>query len=117
MRQREGAEGQPTTRRLKTSTRRLRCLIYAEAYYNRGTVLGKKGEYDKAIEDFTNAIKLKPDYAEAYNNRGNAWSEKGEYDKAIEDYTKAIALKPDFHEAYFNRGNAWSEQGRTRQGD
>ena len=45
----------------------------AEAYYNRGIAYGDKGEYDKAIEDYSKAIELNPEYAEAYNNRGNAY--------------------------------------------
>jgi tetratricopeptide (TPR) repeat protein len=66
-----------------------------------------KKEYDKAIEDYSKAIDLKPDYADAYFDRGNAWSEKKEYDKAIEDYDKATYLKPDNAIAYYNRGNRW----------
>ena len=80
---------------------------------NRGTVYGVKNQHNKAIEDYTRAIKLRPDYAEAYNNRGIDCSNKGEYDRAIEDYAKAIALRFDYAEAYFNRGNAQAEKGDT----
>ena len=31
----------------------------------------RKGEVELAVEDYTQAIELKPDYAEAYYNRGN----------------------------------------------
>ena len=75
-----------------------------------------KKEYDKAIADYTEAIRLDPKYARAYNNRGDAWYGKKEYDKAIADYTEAIRLDPEIAEAYNNRGNAWYAQGGVRQG-
>ncbi len=37
----------------------------------------KKGEYDKAIADFTEAIRLDPKDARAYYNRGVAWTGEG----------------------------------------
>ena len=37
---------------------------------NRGIAYDKKGDYDRAIEDYTKAIKLDPTRAHAYANRG-----------------------------------------------
>jgi tetratricopeptide (TPR) repeat protein len=50
-------------------------------------------EYDKAIDEYTEAIRLKPDYADAYYNRGNAYVGQGKLDKAIADFAKAEELK------------------------
>jgi tetratricopeptide (TPR) repeat protein len=86
---------------------------YWMGYLARGAVWSNKRETDKAIEDYTIAIGIKPDYPDVYNNRGTAWSDKGENDKAIEDYTKAIELKPDYVNAYNNRGSAWSDKGEN----
>jgi tetratricopeptide (TPR) repeat protein len=36
-----------------------------------------KGEFDKAIADFSKAIELDPNYAEAYFNRAYAYHRKG----------------------------------------
>jgi tetratricopeptide (TPR) repeat protein len=79
----------------------------ASAAFNRGYVAFDKKEYDKAISDYTEAIRLKPDNAFAYNNRGYAYDAKKDYDKAISDYTEAIRLKPDYAISYNNRGNAY----------
>ena len=65
-----------------------------------------KEEYDKAIADFTEVIRLDPKAAHAYTGRGGAWSERAEYDKAIADFTEAIRLDPKDADAYTDRGEA-----------
>jgi tetratricopeptide (TPR) repeat protein len=82
----------------------------AKAALDRGNAAIEKKEYDKAISDYTEAIRLKPDAADAYYNRGIAYDDKNEHDKAISDYTEAIRLKPDAASAYYNRGLAFREK-------
>lgn len=43
---------------------------FAQAYYNRGTLLALSGRLPEAFEDFTHAIELNPLLAEAFYNRG-----------------------------------------------
>ena len=83
---------------------------YAKAYYNRGNAYSNKGDTDRAIADYTAAIRLEPTYANAYYNRGNAYSNKGDTDRAIADYTEAIRLDPKNANAYYNRGNAYGNK-------
>ena len=56
--------------------------------------LGRQGDLDRAIADYTQAIQLNPKYAPAYYNRGSAWGNKGDFDRAIADYSQAILLDP-----------------------
>ncbi|GHT91375.1 hypothetical protein FACS1894140_1870 [Spirochaetia bacterium] len=44
-----------------------------------------KGDIDKAIEEYTQAISIDPNDADAYLNRGNAYYDKGDYDRVITD--------------------------------
>jgi tetratricopeptide (TPR) repeat protein len=71
----------------------------------------KKAVYDRAIADFTQAIRLDPDNAEGYLERGIAYDSKGDYDRAIADYNQAIRLNPDYYTAYNNRGDAYGGKG------
>ena len=70
-----------------------------------------KGEYDQAIKDYSEAIKLKPDDADAWNSRGHACRLKGEYDQAIKDYSEAIRLDPSLAIARINRRQAYRLKG------
>jgi tetratricopeptide (TPR) repeat protein len=45
--------------------------------------LSQKGAYDRAIEDFDQAIRLDPQSAIAYLGRARAYREKADYDRAV----------------------------------
>ncbi len=78
------------------------------ALYMRGEGWLRKGEWDNAIKDFTECIRLDPNIKEGYNSRGIAWKGKKDYEKAVADYNEAIRLDPKYVNAYICRGNAWS---------
>jgi tetratricopeptide (TPR) repeat protein len=61
------------------------------AYTDRALVYKEKKEYDKAIADFNEALRLKPE-AFIYYDRGVIYREMGAEDKAIADFTKALKL-------------------------
>lgn len=93
-------------------------IIYGEqkgnisaAYRNRGAAWRAKGEFDLAIANYDQAIRLDPKNGNGYGQRGLAWYDKKDYDRAIADYDLAIQINPKDSSAYNNRGNAWSEKG------
>jgi len=81
------------------------------AYNSRGNLWQRKGEYDRAIADYTAAISINPKYSRAYIGRGVAYVEKHDYDRALADYNTAIQLDPKDPVAYNNRGVAWKNKG------
>jgi tetratricopeptide (TPR) repeat protein len=84
----------------------------ATAFDNRGIAYRLKGEYDRALRDYEQAIRLNPSSANAYNNRGVIYRIKGDYDRAIADYDEAIWLKSgDYPAAFYNRALAYSDKG------
>lgn len=82
-----------------------------QAYFVRGTIYGKNGKYEMAINDFTEAIIRNPKDADAYISRGNSYGNKGDYDQAIKDFTEAINLIPDNANAYIGRGVIYLRKG------
>ena len=83
----------------------------AKAFNNRGNAFTGKGEFDLAIRDYDQAIKLKPKNAKALTNRGFAYAKKGELDLAIRDYGDAINLEDDYVQARINRSAAFIDKG------
>ena len=67
----------------------------------------KTGDPDRAIVDYTKAIRLKPNFANAYTNRGGAYHDKGEHARAIVDFDAVIDLQPESALAYYYRGMMW----------
>jgi tetratricopeptide (TPR) repeat protein len=74
-----------------------------------------KGDYDKAISHYDQAIRLDPKVARAYHGRGVAYFHKGQYDKAITSYSDAIRLEPKNDSAFFDRGLARWQKGESRE--
>jgi lipoprotein NlpI len=83
----------------------------AKTFHSRGVEWIGKGDYDRAIADYDEAIRLDPQDPLAYYNRGVAWHGKHDYDRAIADYDQAIRLNPQDPQAYDSRGNAWQAKG------
>jgi tetratricopeptide (TPR) repeat protein len=84
-------------------------------YFASGGAHLEKGDLDRAIADYTEAIRLKPDFFAAYLNRGTAQRKKGEIDGALADYTQALQLKPDLYDAYTLRGICYSKKGQYQE--
>jgi tetratricopeptide (TPR) repeat protein len=100
----------------------------ADAYAKRGDVYARIGNYEQAIADYIEAIRLDPEYAtmcgdssariayctavirlspndaDAYAKRGKAYVDLGAYEQAIADYTEVIRLDPEHAEEYKDAG-------------
>jgi tetratricopeptide (TPR) repeat protein len=64
----------------------------AFAWFNKGNMLVKRGDYDKAIEAYGMAISIKSDLAEAYYNRGYLYLKNGNRQGGVADLSKAGEL-------------------------
>ena len=88
---------------------------YADAYNNRGKVRAILGQYDQAIQDYDQALKLVESgkypslvqSADIYLNRGNACLDRSDYEAAAQNYEQAISLRYESSLAHLNRGYAF----------
>jgi len=80
-------------------------------FLERGILFASRGDYEIAIEEFTEALKQQPNNGAIYAHRGNAYQKKGGLDEAIEDYNQAIKLVPNDAKTYNNRCHAYSIKG------
>jgi tetratricopeptide (TPR) repeat protein len=78
----------------------------------RGNDFYFSGNTTKAIADYREAIRLKPDLADARLNLGAALDDEGQYDAAIAEDREAIRLKPDYEKAHSNLGAALAGKGQ-----
>ncbi len=81
------------------------------ACQNRGNLFNRRGEIDKALRDYEQAIRLNPRNAGAYTNRGVVLAQKGDHDDAIKDFNAALQLEPTLFKAIYNRGLSYRDLG------
>jgi len=78
---------------------------------------GKKaatdGDLEKAVRDFTEAVRIDPSYPGGYSERGQALFELGETDRAIADYSAALKHDPNYGPALRGRAMANLYRGAT----
>ena len=64
----------------------------------------EQGNFQGAIADYNQALRIDPNDAQAYNNRGNAKYDLKDYAGAMGDFNEAIRIDPNNPTAYTNRG-------------
>jgi len=79
-------------------------------FLDRGIMFAARKDYEPAIADYTQAIKINPKLAGAYILRGRAQFEKNKANnQAAADFNEAIRLDPNNAVAYNERGMAWHQ--------
>jgi tetratricopeptide (TPR) repeat protein len=76
----------------------------ADAYCNLGIIESQDGNYTKAIDCFTQALKNNPRHYEAHYNLANLYAEVGNYKLAKIHYEIAVEIEPGFPNSYYNLG-------------
>lgn len=76
----------------------------SDAYCNLGIIESLEGNYTKAIDCFTQCLKLDPRHFEAHYNLANIYGEIGNFPLAKAHYEISIQIEPSFPNSYFNLG-------------
>jgi Tfp pilus assembly protein PilF len=77
---------------------------YIDAYVNRAVAYTARRQYDKALEDYTDALGLDSNSVPVYNNRGVLYTATEEYELALADFDRAISIDSNYAYSYINRG-------------
>ena len=80
----------------------------ARVHNNLGNIYVNIKEYENAIKEFEEAIRLKAKYFEVYNNLGIVYQLQKQYEEAIRKYEKAIEINPNYAEAYNNLAGVYA---------
>jgi spermidine synthase len=80
-------------------------IYLAEAYFD-------KGDSEKAIAHYREAVRLEPDNAAAHNDLGYLLFDKGDYSEAIRHYQEALRVRPHLIRALGNIGYAYLKVDR-----
>jgi tetratricopeptide (TPR) repeat protein len=75
----------------------------AGIYDNRAIELRESGEFDRAIADYSEALRIDDALTGAYTGRGLAYEGKAELEKAKADYRRALTLQATYNDA------AWAQ--------
>ena len=71
-------------------------------HYNLGRLYLQKGVPDKAIEHWSEAVRIKPDQPTIHKNLAALLAQNGRLDEAIDHYRQALIYKPDDTQAREN---------------
>jgi tetratricopeptide (TPR) repeat protein len=83
-----------------------------KADIERGHRYVDRKNYDRAIQNYSFALKINPSNPDTYYYRGFARVQNEEYDAAIEDFSMAIKLDPNYFGSYINRGTIFKDKGK-----
>ena len=86
-------------------------VLRRDAFRSRGVGYYRRGDYDRALADLAESIRLAPGVAGLYGDQANVYYFKRDYSRAIAGYDKALQLDPNDALAYNNRGCAWVALG------
>jgi spermidine synthase len=84
----------------------------ARAYFEAGSAEQGRGNLEKAVTHYRDAVRLDPGFVEAYGGLGNALMAGGAFDDAITQYTRAAETDPDDARVEYALGVALAIRGR-----
>lgn len=83
----------------------------AATYANRGVIQARRGRFERALNDYDQAIRLNPLLLNAWINRGNVLVRMKRVEEAITEYDKAVELSEGRSAlTFYNRAIAHDKQ-------
>ena len=89
--------------------------VQARAYAMRALAFSLKLDYDRAIQDYDQAIILRPDFSIALNNRAWAYFKSGRAAQGVGDVEAAIRFDPLSAHSYDTRAHIGKAMGQKQK--
>lgn len=83
--------------------------------YSLGVQECDKGNYETALEQFDQALKLDKNFPHAWYNKGTSLGHLGRHQEAVAALDQALRLMPGLSGAAYNKGVALARGGRLRE--
>ncbi|MBT3783729.1 tetratricopeptide repeat protein [bacterium] len=96
----------PKTSQLKVSSA-LKRKDRIEQLYNLGWIAGSGGNFELAVNQFKEVLRMNPRHVGATHDLGLALAKLGKMRQSIDYFHKALELNPNYAEAYFNLSTAY----------
>ena len=77
-----------------------------------GEVFEERDQFDDALRERLETLRLQPNYAPAHNNLGIALQKRNRLPEAIGHFQQALRLRPRYPEAHYNLGAAFEKADR-----
>ena len=84
-----------------------------KAFTSLGVAYFRKGDFDKAKENYLKSLEINPALVYTHNELGKLYMSTGNEEEAIEEFRKAINGYNMYDEAYYNLGLAYLKIGKT----
>jgi tetratricopeptide (TPR) repeat protein len=90
----------------------------SDVWFLLGVYAERSGDYERAQDAYTRAMRADPTDYRPVLNRGNVRFTEGDFNEAIRDYIEAAKLDPDAPEVFYNlalaRGEAYDFDGQSQ---
>ncbi len=77
-------------------------------YNNRGLAYYQRGDLNRALAEYDQALAIDPNNVEAHSNRTIVYTIKKDFNRALADINEALTINPNDAEVYNNRGNVYN---------
>jgi tetratricopeptide (TPR) repeat protein len=85
------------------------------AHDNLGAWFAMRGQYDSALKNLDQALKIKPDYKPAYLNRGLTYMAVNRNEDALKDFEKYLIYSPNDPDIYNLIGSCYRGMGKNQE--
>jgi len=91
---------------------RLEPKIRGLVYNHRGMAYFALGSHQRALQDFSNAIRYDGSNDRGYANRGLCFRVLKKYERALADFSQAIIINPNRPDGYYGRAQTYCDMQR-----